>query len=155
MIRASIPCGMRAAQLNMPVAIHISDPIAFFTPTDRFNERYEELNNHPDWSFHGGDFPSNAELIAARNRVIARHPKTQFVVLHVGNFAEDLQNVSENLDRYPNMYRRYRRAHRRTRTPAQDLAQILRQISGPDPVRHRCDSAWRRVSRSRFQRQAV
>ena len=91
-------------QLNLPVAIHISDPIAFFTPTDRFNERYEELNNHPDWSFHGGDFPSNDELIAARNRVIARHPKTQFVVLHVGNFAEDLHNVSENLDRYPNMF---------------------------------------------------
>ena len=91
-------------QLNLPVAIHISDPIAFFTPTDRFNERYEELNNHPDWSFHGRDFPSNAELIAARNRVIARHSETQFVVLHVGNFAEDLQNVSENLDRYPNMF---------------------------------------------------
>jgi predicted TIM-barrel fold metal-dependent hydrolase len=90
-------------QLNIPVAIHISDPIAFFTPTDRFNERYEELNNHPDWSFYGGDFPSNAELIAARNRMIARHPNTQFVTLHVGNFAEDLQNVSENLDRFPNM----------------------------------------------------
>jgi predicted TIM-barrel fold metal-dependent hydrolase len=90
-------------QLNIPVAIHISDPIAFFTPTDRFNERYEELNNHPDWSFYGGDFPSNAELIAARNRVIARHSATQFVTLHVGNFSEDLQNVSDNLDRFPNM----------------------------------------------------
>jgi len=90
-------------QLNMPVAIHVSDPIAFFTPTDRFNERYEELNNHPDWSFYGHDFPSNAELLAARNRVLARHPKTQFIVLHVGNFAEDLGNVSENLDRFPNM----------------------------------------------------
>ena len=51
-------------QLNMPVAIHVSDPIAFFKPTDRFNERYEELSNHPDWSFHGTEFPSNAELIA-------------------------------------------------------------------------------------------
>jgi predicted TIM-barrel fold metal-dependent hydrolase len=90
-------------QLNMPVAIHISDPAAFFTPTDRFNERYEELNNHPDWSFYGHDFPSNEELIAARNRVIARHPKTHFIVLHVGNFSENLQNVSENLDRFPNM----------------------------------------------------
>jgi predicted TIM-barrel fold metal-dependent hydrolase len=90
-------------QLNMPVAIHISDPIAFFTPTDRFNERYEELNNHPDWSFYGGDFPSNAALIEARNRVMARHLKTHFVVLHVGNFSEDLRNVSENLDRFPNM----------------------------------------------------
>jgi predicted TIM-barrel fold metal-dependent hydrolase len=92
-------CGL----LNMPVAIHISDPIAFFTPTDRFNERYEELNNHPDWSFYGGDFPSNADLIAARNRMIARHPNTQFVTVHVGNFSEDLKNVGEDLDRFPNM----------------------------------------------------
>jgi predicted TIM-barrel fold metal-dependent hydrolase len=90
-------------RLNMPVAIHVSDPLAFFTPTDRFNERYEELNNHPNWSFYGGDFPSNAELLEARNRVFARHPRTQFVVLHVGNFAENLANVAENLDRFPNM----------------------------------------------------
>jgi predicted TIM-barrel fold metal-dependent hydrolase len=87
----------------MPVAIHISDPVAFFTPTDRFNERYEELNNHPDWSFYGKDFPTNAELIAARNRVFARHPKTRFVTLHVGNFSENLANVAESLDRYLNM----------------------------------------------------
>jgi predicted TIM-barrel fold metal-dependent hydrolase len=90
-------------QLGMPVAIHISDPAAFFTPTDRFNERYEELNNHPDWSFYGHDFPSNAELIEARNRMIARHPKTRFIVLHVGNFSENLQDVAENLVRFPNM----------------------------------------------------
>ena len=90
-------------QLNMPVAIHVSDPIAFFTPTDRFNERYEELSNHPDWSFHGKDFPSNAELIEARNRVIARHPKTRFIVLHVGNFSENLANVGESMDRLNNM----------------------------------------------------
>jgi predicted TIM-barrel fold metal-dependent hydrolase len=90
-------------QLNLPVAIHVSDPIAFFTPTDRFNERYEELNNHPDWSFYDHDFPSNAELLEARNRVFARHPRTQFLVLHVGNFSENLDNVSENLDRFPNM----------------------------------------------------
>ena len=91
-------------QLNMPVAIHVSDPVAFFTPTDRFNERYEELNNHPDWSFYDHDFPGNAEILAARNRVMVKHPKTAFVTLHFGNFSENLQNVAENLDRYPNMY---------------------------------------------------
>ena len=90
-------------QLNIPVAIHVSDPVAFFTPTDRFNERYEELSNHPDWSFYDHDFPSNAELLEARNRMFARHPNTQFIVLHVGNFSEDLANVSENLDRFRNM----------------------------------------------------
>lgn len=90
--------------LGMPVAIHVSDPEAFFLPTDRFNERFEELNNHPDWSFHGKDFPSNGELLEARDRVLARHPKTQFILLHVGNDAENLASVSECLDRHPNTF---------------------------------------------------
>ena len=86
---------------KLPVAIHTSDPEAFFLPIDRFNERFEELNAHPDWSFHGKDFPSNRALHEARLRVVARHPKTHFVLLHVGN-AEDLAWVSEWLGRYPN-----------------------------------------------------
>jgi predicted TIM-barrel fold metal-dependent hydrolase len=90
--------------LNMPVAIHTSDPDAFFRPIDRFNERFEELNNHPDWSFYGRDFPAKMDLLEASNRVFARHPKTQFVALHVGNRAEDLAYVSQCLDRLPNMH---------------------------------------------------
>ena len=92
-----------AGALDMPVAIHVSDPEAFFLPTDRFNERYEELSAHPDWSFHGKDFPSNAELQEARNRVMQRHPRTKFVALHTAD-SENLPYVAECLDRYPNMY---------------------------------------------------
>ena len=98
------PMWEACAALKLPVAIHVSDPEAFFLPIDRFNERYEELNNHPDWSFHGGDFPSNAELLEARNRVFARHPGTQFVALHVGHDAENLASVSESMDKFPNMH---------------------------------------------------
>ena len=93
-----------AGALEMPVAIHISDPEAFFLPIDRFNERFEELSNHPDWSFHGRDYPGNRELLESRNRVFARHPRTQFITLHVGNDAEDLAYVSECMDRFPNMH---------------------------------------------------
>ncbi len=89
--------------LKLPVAIHVSDPEAFFLPTDRFNERYEELNHHPDWSFYGKDYPSKWELLEARHRVFARHPNTQFISLHTGNDPENLTNVGEWLDRYPNM----------------------------------------------------
>ena len=97
------PMWEAAGALKMPVAIHTSDPEAFFLPIDRFNERWEELHAHPDWSFYGKDFPSNRELMEARNRVVARHPRTQFIVLHVGD-SEDLAWVSEWLDRYPNMH---------------------------------------------------
>jgi predicted TIM-barrel fold metal-dependent hydrolase len=90
-------------QLGVPVAIHTADPVAFFDPIDSHNERFEELVNHPDWSFHGPDFPKRQELIDARNRVIAKHAKTQFLGLHVGNSSENLSYAGECLDRYPNL----------------------------------------------------
>jgi predicted TIM-barrel fold metal-dependent hydrolase len=93
-----------AGQMKLPVFIHTSDPDAFFTPIDRFNERWEELGHHPDWSFYGQDYPPKAELLAARNRVIARHPKTTFVGLHVANHPENLDEVSKWLDDLPNLH---------------------------------------------------
>ena len=96
------PLWEAAGAHQMPVIIHVSDPEAFFLPVDRFNERYEELHAHPDWSFHG-DFPSNRELHEARNRVVARHPKTQFILCHVGD-SENLAWVGEWLDKYPNLH---------------------------------------------------
>jgi len=92
------------ADLHLPVFIHSADPAAFFLPTDAHNERYEELANHPDWSFYGAEFPSYEELIAARDRVIERHPRTTFVLMHVGSQAEDLMAISACLDRYPNVH---------------------------------------------------
>ena len=92
-----------AGQLGLPVFIHVADPDAFFTPTDRFNERWEELGNHPRWSFYGDEFPSKAEILEARNRVIERHAGTTFIGLHVANRSEDLGEVSSWLDRYPNL----------------------------------------------------
>lgn len=92
-----------AGSLKMPVAIHSSDPEAFFLPIDRFNERWEELHAHPDWSFYGKDFPSNRELQEARRNVMRRHPATQFVCLHVAD-SEDLAYVAECLDEHPNMH---------------------------------------------------
>lgn len=93
-----------AGSLDLPVMIHTADPGAFFTPIDGLNERYEELQRHPNWSFYGHDFPPRSELHAGRNRVAARHPKTQFVYLHVGNDAEDLAEVDLWLERYPNVH---------------------------------------------------
>ncbi len=97
------PMWEAAGRLGMPIFIHTADPDAFFDPIDPHNERWEELAAHPDWSFHGGDFPSKADLLAARNRVVERHPNTQFVGLHVANHPENLEEVSSWLEKYPNL----------------------------------------------------
>jgi predicted TIM-barrel fold metal-dependent hydrolase len=97
------PMWEACAATGLPVFIHVADPEAFFLPVDRFNERYDEIGFHPDWSFHGKDFPSFAEIMAARDRVYGRHPKAQFLSLHVGHDAENLAFVGQSLDRFPNM----------------------------------------------------
>jgi predicted TIM-barrel fold metal-dependent hydrolase len=97
------PIWEECGRLGIPVSIHIGDPEAFFHPIDGRNERYEELIAHPDWSFYGPQFPSLEELIAARDRMIAKHPHTHFVVLHVGNWPENLDNVEALLRRFPNV----------------------------------------------------
>jgi Amidohydrolase len=97
------PMWEACGRLGMPVAMHVGDPEAFFLPIDRFNERYEELNAHPDWSFYGKDFPGFRDILNARDRVFAKHPKTTFVALHVGHWAENLAAVGEMLDKFPNV----------------------------------------------------
>jgi predicted TIM-barrel fold metal-dependent hydrolase len=92
------------AQYKRPVEIHTADPGAFFTPLDRFSERWHELNEHPEWLFHGKDYPRRADLHAQRMRVIARHPNTTFICAHMANDGEDLAELGRWLDAYPNMY---------------------------------------------------
>ena len=98
------PIWAKCGELGIPVMIHVSDPKAFFTPVDRFNERYDELGAHPDWSFYGEQFPSKEEILNQRNRVFARHPDTIFVGAHMGNLPEELGRVSMWLEQYPNFY---------------------------------------------------
>jgi predicted TIM-barrel fold metal-dependent hydrolase len=97
------PVWQTCAKNGRPVVIHVADPAAFFTPLDRFNERWHELGDHPNWLFHGEKFPSHDEILAQRNRAIARHPETTFICAHFGNNPEDLATVGKWLDTYPNM----------------------------------------------------
>jgi predicted TIM-barrel fold metal-dependent hydrolase len=47
--------------------------------------------------------PSHAELIATRDRALARHPQTTFISCHLGNQGHDLGSLAAALDRYPNL----------------------------------------------------
>jgi predicted TIM-barrel fold metal-dependent hydrolase len=97
------PLYEKAADLNVPIMYHIADPDAFFLPIDAENERYEELAAHPEWSYYGSHY-GKLELLAQRDRVIARHPKTTFVGAHVAEHPEDLAYVSGLLDKHPNLH---------------------------------------------------
>ncbi len=98
------PLWATAGELGLPVTAHIADPVAFFSPLDEKNERYEELSAHPDWHFPSPPFPAFRELVNALARVVTRHPNTTFIGAHVSSYAENLQWVSDLFDRCPNFY---------------------------------------------------
>jgi hypothetical protein len=99
-----------AGELGLPVLIHSGDPQAFFRPPTPDNERYEELEAHPSWSFYGarpdghGNWPSWEEVFSQFERRVARHPNTKFLGAHFGNAPEEPDRVRAMLDRYPNFY---------------------------------------------------
>ena len=105
------PVWSAAGELGLPVTIHVADPIAFFRPLDRTNERWEELHQHPDWHFwprrpagypDATGFPDFDDLLAGLESVVAFHPSTTFIGAHVGCAAEDLNRVSRMLAAYTN-----------------------------------------------------
>lgn len=98
------PVWKRCGELDMPVSIHVADPRAFWLPYNSKNERWTELKDHKSWWFGDPEkYPSREEILASRNRVIERHPKTKFLCVHFANNPEDIDAVGRWLDRYPNM----------------------------------------------------
>ncbi len=97
------PLYEKAAELGVPVMYHIADPDAFFLPIDAANERYEELAAHPEWSYYSSHY-GKLELLAQRDRVISRHPKTTFVGAHVAEHPEDLAYVTRLLEENSNLH---------------------------------------------------
>lgn len=117
------PIWAAAGRLGLPVFIHTGDPKAFFEPLGPENERMDELGVHPEWSFHDARFPRREALLAARDRVVARHRGTTFIGVHFGNNPEDPAYVERILAEHPNLY--------------VDLAARLPEIGRHDPARIR------------------
>jgi predicted TIM-barrel fold metal-dependent hydrolase len=96
------PIWQAAAELNLPVVIHVADPVAFFRPIDAFNERWEELGHHPEWAFTSPPYPPFLSIVNDLAELVSRHPQTTFIGAHVGCYAENLGWVAALLERCPN-----------------------------------------------------
>ncbi len=91
-------------RLGMMVLIHSGDPRAFFEPANPQNERWEELQAHPGWSFARPGFPTFDEILTEFEHRVLRHPRVVFIGAHFGNAAEDPARVARLLERAPRYY---------------------------------------------------
>ena len=92
------------ARLNLPVFIHSADPPEFFESIDYKNERWLELALFPDRRYPADRFPRFEEILAERDRLFRKHPKTKFIAAHLGWHANDLARLAKMMDEMPNLY---------------------------------------------------
>jgi uncharacterized protein len=95
------PFFTKCAELKIPVIAHIADHPSCWKPLDVYQERAPQYQH---FNLYGKDIPSHAELIATRDRMVAKHPKTTFISCHLGNQGHDLGTLGQALDKYPNLF---------------------------------------------------
>ena len=98
------PLWETVGELKVPVIIHVADPVAFFSPLDAHNERWEELHAQPDWQFPSPPFPAFMTIMEDFANLVRWHPNTTFIGAHVGCYAENLGWVGALLDECPNFF---------------------------------------------------
>jgi predicted TIM-barrel fold metal-dependent hydrolase len=99
------PIWAMCASLNVPVLIHVADPSEFFQPLDYSNERWLEMALFRDRRYTDrARFPTFEELSTERDRMVAKHPKTKFILAHMGWHANDLGRLARMMDAMPNVF---------------------------------------------------
>ena len=91
------------ARLGIPVFIHTADPQEFWQPIDNTNERWLELALFPGRRYPPEQYPSFEELMTERDAMLRRHPKTTFVIAHMGWHANDLARLAKLMTELPNV----------------------------------------------------
>jgi predicted TIM-barrel fold metal-dependent hydrolase len=98
------PIWETAGRLNVPVLIHTAEPQEFFEPIDYKNERWLELALYSNRRYPPDQAPRFEELMAERDRMFAKHPKTRFIAAHFAYHANDLERLGRLMDRLPNLH---------------------------------------------------
>jgi predicted TIM-barrel fold metal-dependent hydrolase len=91
----------KAAELKIPVNIHIADHPSCWQPLGPHQERTPDFQH---FNLYGKDVLSYEELLERRERLLAKHPETIFIACHLSNQGNDLQALAPVLDRHPNLY---------------------------------------------------
>jgi predicted TIM-barrel fold metal-dependent hydrolase len=98
------PIWETAARLNIPVIIHTGEPQEFFQQPDMHNERWLELALFADRrQYLNPNKVTFEQLVAERDDLFARHPRTRFIAAHFGWHANNLGRAAKLLDEHPNV----------------------------------------------------
>lgn len=98
------PIWAKCGELGIPVLIHTGEPNAFWSPKDKYNERWLELKQYPSRYKDPTKNPSFDEVMNEQHNVFRKHPNTKFINAHLGWYGNDLEKLGTLMDELPNMY---------------------------------------------------
>jgi predicted TIM-barrel fold metal-dependent hydrolase len=98
------PIWAKCGELGIPVLIHTGEPNAFWSPKDKYNERWLELKQYPGRYKDPKRNPSFEEVMTEQHNVFRKHPETKFINAHLGWYGNDLEKLGKLMDEIPNMY---------------------------------------------------
>lgn len=82
---------------------HQAEPDVAWGPPDPADPSWSYYQENPQWYLgNKKGFPSKKEILAARDRVLAKNPKLKMVGVHLGSMERSLPDIAARLDRYPN-----------------------------------------------------
>jgi predicted TIM-barrel fold metal-dependent hydrolase len=98
------PIWRKAGELKIPVLIHTGEPMAFWSPVDKHNERWLELQQYPQRRRDDPKFVSFEQTMSEQFSLFRKHPKTTFIAAHLAWLGNDLARLGKLLDELPNVY---------------------------------------------------
>ena len=99
------PIWEKAGELGIPVLIHTGEPVAFWSPVDKHNERWIELQQYPNRRRNDpAKFASFEQTMSEQRNLFRRHPRTKFIAAHLAWLGNDLGRLGQLLDELPNVY---------------------------------------------------
>lgn len=97
------PIWEKAGELGIPVLIHTGEPVAFWEPVDKYNERWLELTEKPERRRTDPRFASFEQTMREQHNVFRKHPRTKFIAAHLDWLGNDLERLGKLLDELPNV----------------------------------------------------
>ncbi len=122
---------------------HLAEPIDAWRPLDPASPHYSYYSGNPQWHLHGKpEYPSHAAIIAARDRILEKHPTLTVLGAHLGSLEHDLDAIAARLDRYPNFHIEVAaRTRNLTRHPREKVREFL--LTYQDRVLYGLDASWK------------
>lgn len=97
------PIYRHIAARHKTLVAHLAEPSTCWEPPGPANLDTEYYRKYPqEYAWLHPEYPAKATILAARERMLARHPQLRVVGAHLGSLETNVADLALQLDRHPN-----------------------------------------------------